>query len=304
MSNEWRQKHVEVIKDFLTDLNKNSKDFVLKGGTALMVCYGTGRFTEDIDLDGKSKNIENIIKSYCDKKGFTYRVAKDTNTTKRYMINYGIENKPLKIEVSYRRKNIDELEYEDKDNVTVYNINRMCMLKAAAYSQRDKIRDLYDLAYIVNNFYDELSESTLQTVQDALEYKGIEQFDYLVKNSDDDLANSEELFNNALLMYDKMGLISEDQETNKEHFIIEDAIRVSILSGTENKTLIENDIEIEKLQFSEGTYLIKHNEQEIGSYNSLTDEFYINDRSKTLEDSINKLDKNETKKSNNEEIEY
>ena len=45
--------HRHVIKTFLTELNSCGNDrFILKGGTALMLCYGLDRFSEDIDLDG------------------------------------------------------------------------------------------------------------------------------------------------------------------------------------------------------------------------------------------------------------
>ena len=51
-----RKLHFEIIKDFLLYLNRVSKDYILKGGTSLMTCYGLDRFSEDIDLDGFNKN--------------------------------------------------------------------------------------------------------------------------------------------------------------------------------------------------------------------------------------------------------
>lgn len=45
-------KHLIVIKDFLDHVNKYCDNpYVLKGGTALSLCYDLNRFSEDIDFD-------------------------------------------------------------------------------------------------------------------------------------------------------------------------------------------------------------------------------------------------------------
>ena len=109
---DWRPEHSKTIYAFLDYLNQNSNDFILKGGTALLTCYKLDRFSEDIDLDGKNKGIEEIVKGFCDMYGFAYRIAKDTDTVKRYMVNYGNTGKPLKVEVSFRRKEIGTDDHE------------------------------------------------------------------------------------------------------------------------------------------------------------------------------------------------
>ena len=50
----WREKHLHVIIAFLQALNVRTASYILKGGTALMLCYGLTRFSEDIDLDDAS----------------------------------------------------------------------------------------------------------------------------------------------------------------------------------------------------------------------------------------------------------
>jgi|GEM_PF-6375597 len=37
---EWQTEHAQVISSFLGYLNEHTNDFILKGGTALMTCYG------------------------------------------------------------------------------------------------------------------------------------------------------------------------------------------------------------------------------------------------------------------------
>lgn len=84
----WREKHYKVISDFLSYLNKKTDDYILKGGTSLLACYNLDRFSEDIDLDGKSnRNIKKIVDEFCKISDYTYRIAKDTDTVKRFMIN-------------------------------------------------------------------------------------------------------------------------------------------------------------------------------------------------------------------------
>lgn len=104
---DWQKEHYTVISDFLRHLNITTSDFVLKGGTSLMMCYNLDRFSEDVDLDAQrsNKNIERIVDEFCKKYNYSYNVNKDTDTVKRFMIHYTDKyNKPLKVEISYRKK--------------------------------------------------------------------------------------------------------------------------------------------------------------------------------------------------------
>ena len=62
---DWKARHGEIIREFTNNLNKNmnknSGEFVLKDGTALMLCYELDRFSEDIDLD-KNRGAGNLLK--------------------------------------------------------------------------------------------------------------------------------------------------------------------------------------------------------------------------------------------------
>lgn len=102
---DWRTKHGEVLTNFLQFLNKQTNQYILKGGTALAQCYGLNRFSEDIDLDGRGDLILDICENFCKKNGYEYRIEKDTDTVKRCMIHYG-DIKPLKVEMSARRQTI------------------------------------------------------------------------------------------------------------------------------------------------------------------------------------------------------
>jgi predicted nucleotidyltransferase component of viral defense system len=210
MEANWRDLHGNTIRNFLHDLNHDTQHFILKGGTALAQCYNLDRFSEDIDLDAEKENIISHVKKFCNKYGYEYRIAKDTVTVKRCFINYGDQEKPLKIEVSYRNQHIADADIRTINGITVYSIDRLAQMKASAYNARDKIRDLYDVAFITNTYFDKLQQGTMNTISDALLYKGMEQFDYIVKTQHDELIDVEKLADSFLKMYDRLGLLCDD----------------------------------------------------------------------------------------------
>lgn len=212
---EWQKAHYAVISDFLKLLNAVTSDFILKGDTSLMMCYNFDRFSEDIDLDAQrgNKNIEGIIVEFCKRRNYSYNVNKDTDTVKRFMIHYTEQySKPLKVEISYRRKHIDKDEITNINGIEVYTINSLCYMKSSAYQARDKIRDLYDVCFLCNNYWESLSEGAVNALRTSVEYKGIEQFDYIIRVQSDELIDKEKLADDFLKMYDKLGLLYTDEE--------------------------------------------------------------------------------------------
>lgn len=220
MNSEERKIHGAVIDDFLRTLNRQSDEYILKGGTALMCCYGLNRFSEDIDLDSHNRRgIRRIVSDFCREKGYNFRLAKDTQTTLRYMIHYSDVNKPLKIEVSFRNRNIFEKDVHKINGITVYDINNLCIMKASAYMSRDKIRDLFDLTFIINHYKDSLNRSALFVAEQAFAHKGMEQFDYLIATQEDELIDKDKLANEFLDAIDNLNLIDEPKERQKEQSV-------------------------------------------------------------------------------------
>ena len=208
----WTHRHKEVILSFLKYINDKTDNFILKGGTALMTCYKLDRFSEDIDFDGKGQNVENYVSEYCGSKNFSYRVAKDTDTVKRYFINYGNDKKPLKIEISYRKKIIDESDIAKINGIIVYTISALSIMKAWAYSSRDRVRDLYDLTFICGNYFEQLPKEVIFMIRNAVEHKGIGQFDYIKRTQPDELIDYDALEYKFLQMYNNLGLLLGENE--------------------------------------------------------------------------------------------
>jgi len=212
-SAEEQQLRRQLIKDFLDFLNSCSDLFVLKGGTALMMCYGIDRFSEDIDLDMLSSDktvMQNILQKYCSKTGYTFRTAKQTNTTERYILHYD-DTQTLKIEVSHRKvaskKNIKQI-----NGIQVYDIDTLCILKKGAYDNRMRIRDLYDLVFICNNYWDELSPVVKSGVLESLSRDVLERFDYLIRQEHDEYIDVKKLENNLLELLFSLEIIKENKQ--------------------------------------------------------------------------------------------
>lgn len=202
-----KELHFEVIQSFLQFLNSITHDYVLKGGTSLMMCYNLDRFSEDIDLDSSNKNaIETIVKNFCTECNIQYRTAKNTDTVKRFMVHYG-GDKPLKIEVSYRNGVIDTNRVMLINNITVYNIQTIFSMKLNAFNRRDKLRDLYDVCFIYKYYKNYLSNEQLYMLKDSFSFKGLEQFDFLIKDQQDDLIDNDKLAMDFLGVFNDFGLL-------------------------------------------------------------------------------------------------
>jgi len=211
---KWRDSHGKVMVSFMEHLNTVTGEFILKGGTALYLCYKLDRFSEDIDLDGNERGLIRVVDAFCIQNGYSYRVGKETETVERCFINYGNNEKPLKIEASYRRKNIPPDETDTINGILVYKIEPLCVMKTNAYAGRDKIRDLYDITFIFKHYYELLSPQVIALLRGAVEYKGIEQFDYVVRTQPDELIDTDKLADEFLYMYDGLGLMFDENERN------------------------------------------------------------------------------------------
>lgn len=203
----WRDGHYGVISSFLLFLNQRTNRYVLKGGTSLMLCYGLDRFSEDIDLDAlpKAPVIFSIVVLFCQANGYVFCVEEDTDMVKRASIHYG-GMKPLKVEVSYRDKNITEDKYGYVNNILVYNIVNLAIMKLGVYNGRGRLRDLYDVVFIFRNYGKVMPQAVVMMLKNVLMYKGIEYFDYVVKTQKDDLIDVDKLASDFLDLLVYLGL--------------------------------------------------------------------------------------------------
>lgn len=174
------------MKEILPMLGKS---FVLKGGTALMLYYGLDRYSEDIGLDTFD---EMDIRKYLINPGYdiwNIRVAKDTPTVFRVLIDYGAKSDlgayPLKIEISARNKkmlNKNAFKICNIKGVNVYDISELINMKVATFGNRDKIRDLYDIGFLVRKYPLYFNENQLKSAFTNMQYKGLENLSLQLKD--------------------------------------------------------------------------------------------------------------------------
>lgn len=170
----------------MKELNSSSacNNFVLKGGTALHLCYGSDRFSEDIDLDGiKHVSLEKVIRDGCKSVGVKCDVVvvKDTDTVTRYSVRFD-KSHPLKVEVSYRNSGALKsggLEIACVNGIRVYTLDSMFPMKVSAFKNRDAARDFYDICWYVKNLG--VGEKVAYDILSAVEAKGLDDLVAMMK---------------------------------------------------------------------------------------------------------------------------
>lgn len=186
-------------------MNTKSHHFILKDSTALLFCYGLKRFAEDMFIDSINADIEKYIHTFCLENN--YQMIKDTSTTKRYWINDSNMTKPLKIEVAYHQKNIASSNITKINGMMVYRINPLFNMKINAYNRHSTIRDLYDIVFILQHYFNEISKESIEYFKNILTYRGLEYFDYLIHTQKDPFIDNDQLTCDFLEIFNQLELI-------------------------------------------------------------------------------------------------
>jgi predicted nucleotidyltransferase component of viral defense system len=148
--------HVDIMARISQEFSDTP--MVLKGGTALLLCYGLDRYSEDLDFDSTTYiNPEKKIKAaFSETKFLLHKIdnVKKTDSVRRWKIYYEgpAGNLPLKFEVSYRKERIPSNLVTNINGVQVYIKEELINQKLSAAKQRAKVRDLFDLSYLSNMF--------------------------------------------------------------------------------------------------------------------------------------------------------
>ncbi|MCL2311244.1 MAG: nucleotidyl transferase AbiEii/AbiGii toxin family protein [Firmicutes bacterium] len=154
------------------------ENFVLKGGTGLLLAYNLDRYSEDLDYDGKDRNIDLTGDIQKGAKNVDVEIkeiilAKNTGTVKRYKIHYAdSEYDPLKLEISYR-DNIDEKDVTVINEIRVYNISKLTELKTNAFINRLSARDIYDVGFLLQEYGAKIEKETLEKISNKISEVGI-----------------------------------------------------------------------------------------------------------------------------------
>lgn len=197
---EEQQEHTLVMSSICQSFLSNKLPMVLKGGTALKLCYGLNRFSEDLYFDSdKPLNLETTIKQVFTQLGKSrahlrnpqITRKKDTETVRRYRIVYG-DDKHLNLETSFRGTPADE-ELTEINGILTYKISVLIDQKIKALSGRTAARDLHDVIYLYEHYPNEFSEEAMLEIKDLYENQGAIISEYGPAFEEDNVLSTEDL---------------------------------------------------------------------------------------------------------------
>ncbi|MBI2110303.1 nucleotidyl transferase AbiEii/AbiGii toxin family protein [Candidatus Woesearchaeota archaeon] len=146
-------KQIALAQDIIVqEMYKIFNDAVLHGGTAIWRCYKGKRFSEDIDvyLKGEAEKI-NLFFSNLEKRGFTIKKKKIGENSLFSLLS--INRTEVRFEALFKKKSGVLKEYETAEGnlITVYTLapEEFINEKAEAYLKRLKVRDLYDVFFLL-----------------------------------------------------------------------------------------------------------------------------------------------------------
>jgi len=177
------QKNIEYAQDVLVEeLYNFFPEAIIHGGTAIWRCYNGNRFSEDIDvyLPKDNKRIESFFKSL-EKKGF--------KITKKRIKENSLYSELIFNETSIRLEAVFEInkkpilkKYETSEsfftNVNTLSPENLIIEKTKTYLKRKKIRDLYDVFFLLS--YSEKNK-VQETLKDLIK-------NFVKPNDENDLA--------------------------------------------------------------------------------------------------------------------
>ncbi|MFH1637198.1 MAG: nucleotidyl transferase AbiEii/AbiGii toxin family protein [Candidatus Woesearchaeota archaeon] len=155
-----KAKHKELVKAqdiIVEEIYRFFENAVIHGGTAIWRCYQGNRFSEDIDvyIARDEKRINALFESLRDK-GFGIKKKKIGEKSLYSVMSYNRETVMLEALFKKAKGSLKEYETAEGNFITVYTLKpeELIIEKAEAYLKRNKIRDIYDVFFLlryVNN---------------------------------------------------------------------------------------------------------------------------------------------------------
>lgn len=162
--------HQEVMHSIL--INLQSLPLSLKGGSALLFCYGLDRHSEDLDFDCPFKlNLKSKIIQSLKNSGILvedFKTIKHTDITSRYKLYYKNDDDIERLKIEVKNNNIQATKAIKVNGINTYPIGDLFDMKMKAANLetgRAKIRDLYDLGHILKNHKDMLTNNQIKIAE-------------------------------------------------------------------------------------------------------------------------------------------
>ena len=148
------EKEIAYAQDIIVgELYKFFPNAVIHGGTAIWRCYNGNRFSEDVDayINKDLSKIEDFFNSL-EGKGFKIikKRVKEASLYSELMFN----NTAVRFEATFQSKKPFLRKYETSESffINVYTLTaeELIIEKVETYLKRKKIRDLYDISFLIN----------------------------------------------------------------------------------------------------------------------------------------------------------
>ena len=144
----------DLIVKSLYDFFPNA---VLHGGTAIWRCYDGNRFSEDVDayIPNNPPKIDAFFNAL-EKNGFKIKRDKKTENSLYSLLEFNRTD--VRFEALFRAKKGSLKEYETADGnfITIYTLTPEELIKEKidAYLKRLKVRDVYDVFFLLRHIKD------------------------------------------------------------------------------------------------------------------------------------------------------
>jgi len=148
-----RHKKIARLQDMILEtLYQVFPRSVLHGGTAIWRCYSGNRFSEDVDVY-MGKNIEKIERFFEELRKVGFKILKKRTTKNSLYSVLSFESTEVRFEAIFKDVRGSVKEYETYEgilfNVFTLDPEEMIREKINAYLKRRKIRDLYDIFFML-----------------------------------------------------------------------------------------------------------------------------------------------------------
>jgi len=148
-------KLVALAQDMLVmEMYNNFATAVIHGGTAIWRCYGSNRFSEDVDVYLPLSAKERMEKFLDNLKGKGFIVKKFKKTNNSVFAKFSYSSVVIRFEVIFKNiKNFVTKTFEMSDGTSILvntlRPEEVIEEKISAYLKRKKIRDLYDIFFLL-----------------------------------------------------------------------------------------------------------------------------------------------------------
>ena len=148
------ERDIAYAQDIIVgELYKFFPNAIIHGGTAIWRCYSGNRFSEDIDayISRDSRKIDDFFNSLS---GKGFKIIKKRIKENSLYSELDLSGISVRFEATFQNKNLFFRRYETSESffINVYTLSPEDLIieKVQAYLKRRKIRDLYDIFFLLS----------------------------------------------------------------------------------------------------------------------------------------------------------